>query len=90
MRRERNRRAGELATGVALPMMPNLAALDEFRGERRDHRVTALRATNRGPKGADGGELRPVFMKLHVTASLLSPHSMNPWVAAYRGKYETV
>jgi hypothetical protein len=71
-------------------VVPNLAALDEFRRDRRDHQVTALRATNRGRKGADGGELRPIFVKLHVTVSLLSPRSMVPSVTAYRGRHETI
>ena len=73
-----------------MPVVPNLAPLDEFRGDRRDHHVTAVWATNGSRKGTDGGELRPIFMKLHVTASLLSPRSMVPGVMAYRGKRETV
>jgi len=69
MRRELNRRARESATGVALPVVPNLAPFDEFRGDWRDHYLTAVGATNWSRKGADGGELRPIFMKLHVTVS---------------------
>jgi hypothetical protein len=49
--------------------MSNLATFDEFRADRCDHHVTALRATNWGRKGADGGELRPIFVELHVTIS---------------------
>ena len=71
-------------------MVPNLAPLDEFRGDRRDHHVTAVWAMNGSRKGADGEELRPIFVKLHVMASLLSPRSMIPGVVAYRGKHETV
>ena len=73
-----------------MPVVPNLAPLDEFRGDRRDHHVPAVWATNGSRKNAYGGELRPIFMKLHVTASLLSPRSMVPGVMAYRGKRETV
>ena len=73
MRCERNGRARRLATRVALPMVADFTALDEFGRDRRDHNVTAVRAAHGCGKGTDSGELRPIFMKLHVTASFCSP-----------------
>src|SRR5262245_48167234 len=72
MRREGNRGAGELAAGLAFPVVANLAALDKFRRDRRDHHVPTLWALRGSRETADSGELRPKFMKLHITVSCFS------------------
>jgi len=66
---QRDRGAGGLAADVAFPVVANLAALDEFRCDRSDQQVVAMRAAFWCGEGASAEELRPMFMKLHVTAS---------------------
>lgn len=82
----RNGCAGELAAGIALPMMADFTTLDKFRRDRRHHQVVAVRTARGGGKGAE--EFRPAVMKIHVTASFFSLSV--PVVAAHRGNGETV
>ena len=63
MRREPDEGAEGLATGVAFPMVADLAVLDEFRRHRCDHPVAAARAAHGCGEGASGGNIRRV--KLH-------------------------
>src|SRR5215813_7943798 len=86
MRRERDARAGRLAAGITFPMMTDFAALNEFGGDRGDHRVAAMRTTRGIGESSDSGELRPIFMKLHVTPSLLFPSSAVSIPASWRGR----
>src|SRR5262245_15819843 len=69
---QRNTRTGELAANVAFPMVADFATLYEFGGNRSDHQVATVRTTRRRGESTNGRELRPIFMKLHVTASLSS------------------
>src|SRR5262249_35652404 len=72
---KRNRSTVQLATGLAFPVVPNLASLDEFRRDRRDHDVPAAWPLGGRRKSAHRGALRPISMELHVTVSwfLFSP-----------------
>ena len=63
MPREPDEGAEGLATGVAFPMVADLAVLDEFRRHRCDHPVAAARAAHGCGEGASGGNIRRV--KLH-------------------------
>jgi hypothetical protein len=70
---ERNNRcAGELAAGVAFPVVTDFATFNEFGGDGSDHQVAAVWTTRGRGESAGGRELRPTFMKLHITASLSS------------------
>ena len=63
MPREPDEGAEGLATGVAFPMVADLAVLDEFRRHRCDHPVAAARAAHGFGEGASGRNIRRV--KLH-------------------------
>src|SRR6201999_2446342 len=60
---------GGLAAGLALPMVPDLAAFDELRGLGCDHPVAAMGATRGRGESADSGELRRTALKQHISAS---------------------
>lgn len=71
-------------------MVPDLAALDKFRRNGRDHHVSASRALGGSRKAADGGEFRPIAMKLHISASCFFSPVDVPFVATYLGKGATL
>jgi hypothetical protein len=68
-------------------MMADFTTFDEFGRNRSHHDVAAVRAAHRRSKGTDSGELRPIFMKLHVTASYFSPvHAALSNGASWQGR----
>ena len=68
-------------------MMADFTTLDEFGRDRCNHDITAVRAAHGCGKGTDSGELRPIFMKLHVTASFCSPvHAVLINDASWQGR----
>jgi hypothetical protein len=54
-------------------MVADLAALDEFGRDWRDHEVVAMGTAYGSGESAEGREPRPIFLKMHVTASFSSP-----------------
>ncbi len=68
-------------------MVADLSALDKLGRDGRHHDIAAARATRRSGEGADCGELRSVFMKLHITASFLtSPINLRDSVAPWQSR----
>src|SRR5262249_61431100 len=55
------------------PIVTDLPAGSEFGADRGEHRVAAMRTTRGNGESSDSVELRPIFMELHVTPSLLFP-----------------
>jgi hypothetical protein len=90
MRRERNRRAGKFATRLAFPVVANLASLDEFRRDRGNHDLPALWALRGSRETADGGKLRPNFVKLHITVSWFFFSRSMPCLDTHLGKDATL
>ena len=67
-------------------MVTDFAALNEFGGDGSDHQVAAVRTARRIGESAGGGELRPTFMKQHVTASLSSRSVPMSTGASWQGR----
>ena len=62
---ERDRGCGMQSAGVAFPMMADFAAVDEFRHDRGDHQVAAMRAVRGRSERTKIREPGRVEMKLH-------------------------
>ena len=90
MRAEGDRRAGQLAAGIAFPMVPDFATLDEFRRHGCHHNVSAAWALRGSSKAADGGEFCPIAVNLHDSASCFFSPTDVPFVSMYLGKGETL
>jgi hypothetical protein len=67
-------------------MVTDFVTLNEFGGDGSDHQVAAVRTARRIGESAGGGELRPTFMKQHVTASLSSRSMPVTTGASWQGR----
>jgi hypothetical protein len=65
---------GRFPAGVAFPQVTDLAALDEFGGNRRNHPIAAQRAAHGAGKGTHRGKRRRFVLKLHG----LGPSRLRP------------
>lgn len=89
VRSEGNEGTGNLAAGVAFPMVADFVAFYEFRRNGGDHQVSTVRTARRRGEGTDSGEPRPTFMKLHVHDFPFLPFRGGQ-VAVHRGKEATL